>query len=76
MVSFEMEGCYAYVVKGDLVVIIDIEEEAAILTRLNEKGKVDECRFLHFETRLTLKLLHEIHTARNELDLVMAVLEG
>lgn len=76
MISYEIEGCYAYEVKNGLVVIIDIEGEVAILTRLDEKGGVDDCRFLCFETRLTLKLLHKIHTAENELDLVIAVLEG
>lgn len=77
MVRFKFEGCDTYVIKDDFVVIIDLEAEAAILTRLDdETGRVNPNKFVHFEIPLSLKTLHKIHTAENELDLLITILEG
>lgn len=79
MRKVKVEGCDAFVIKDNLVVIVDIEAECAVFTRLSE---IDGVKFpnadkgIHFESPIGFKSLHKIYTADNELDLLIAALEA
>lgn len=75
MKKINIDGCDAFIIKDNLVVIVDIEQGQAILTRLSELEGVQypgaDCG-VHFETPLTIRSLHKIFTAESELDLLIS----
>ncbi|MBP1905494.1 hypothetical protein J2Z32_002124 [Paenibacillus turicensis] len=75
MKKIKIDGCDAFIIKENLVVIVDIERGQAILTRLSELDGVqypNADRGVHFETPLTIQSLHKIFTAESELDLLIS----
>ncbi|MBY3623615.1 hypothetical protein HGO21_29315 [Acinetobacter sp. CUI P1] len=72
MKKIRFDGCDTIVIKDNLVVILDIEAECAIITRIDG----DKWTGIHFESPIGLKALHKIYNAENELDVLIAALEG
>jgi hypothetical protein len=75
MKKIKIDGCDGFIIKDNMVVIVDIEREQAILTRLSELDGVrypEADRGVHFETPLTIQSLHKIYTAESELDLLIS----
>jgi hypothetical protein len=66
------DGCETIVIKDNLVVILDIEAESTIITKIDG----DSWTGIHFESPISVKGLHKIYTAENELDVLIAALEG
>lgn len=74
MKKIEIDGCDAFVIREDLVVLIDIEAECAVIFRMKDDRR--DPQGLCLESPISLKALHKIHTANNELDVLIAALEG
>ncbi|MUG87668.1 hypothetical protein GNP92_15095 [Paenibacillus timonensis] len=74
MRKIKIDGCDAFVIREDLVVLIDIESECAVIYRMKD-DRVDP-KGLCLESPISLKALHKMYTADNELDVLIAALEG
>lgn len=78
MRKIKVDGCDAFVIKDNYVVIVDIESECAIFTRVPEvdgKTYTNADSGITLEHQIGLKALHKIYTAENELDLLIAAIE-
>ncbi|GIP13999.1 MULTISPECIES: hypothetical protein [Paenibacillus] len=74
MRKIKIDGCDAFLIRDDLAVLIDLEAECAVISRLSESGPDPDG--LCLESPISLKALHKIYTADNELDILIAALEG
>jgi hypothetical protein len=74
MKKIKIDGCDAFIIRENLAVIIDLEHECAIISRTDEEGIITEG--LCLESPISLKAFHKIYTADNELDVLIAALEG
>ncbi|WP_110930582.1 hypothetical protein [Paenibacillus bouchesdurhonensis] len=74
MRKIKIKGCDAFIIREDLAVLIDIEAECAVIYRLCD-DRIDPDG-LCLESPISLKALQKIYTADDELDVLIAALEG
>ncbi|GGG15728.1 hypothetical protein [Paenibacillus aceti] len=72
--KIKLDGCDAFLIKDDLYVLINLEDECAVIARMSEIG--GKPKGMCLESPISLKALHKILTADNELDILIAALEG